>query len=80
MTDSEKFAELTLPAVDFKIVRCALMDGTPVAYVQEESGIRVTLPEGVRTTKDEPDVIVVMTADREIVFKKDSNIYFTGKE
>ena len=80
VTDSEKFAELTLPAVDFKIVRCALMDGTPVAYVQEESGIRVTLPEGVRTTKDEPDVIVVMTADREIVFKKDSNIYFTGKE
>lgn len=80
VTDSEKFAGMVLPAVEFGVTGCCLMDGTPVEYAQDENGIRITLPEGVKTTEDEPDIIVVLKADREIDFKKDSNIYFTGKE
>lgn len=80
ITDSMRFAGMTLPVSDYTVTQCGTMDGEPVSFTQDASGIRIVLPEGLTTTKEEPDVIIEMTTDRKIEFKKDSDIYFTGKE
>ena len=80
ITDSMRFAGMTLPVSDYTVTQCGTMDGEPVSFTQDASGIRIVLPEGLTTTKEEPDVIIEMTTDRKIEFKKESDIYFTGKE
>lgn len=80
ITDTEKFAGTAIPDAGFRIMECHTMDGRNIAFAQDENGIRVELSEDLKTTPDEPDIIIVMTAEHEIEYKKDSDIYFTGKE
>ena len=77
ITDSMRFAGMTLPVSDYTVTQCGTMDGEPVSFTQDASGIRIVLPEGLTTTKEEPDVIIEITMARKIEYQKDSRINFT---
>lgn len=73
--DTKEFAKVTLPNIPYKIIS-ASYKGTDVAFVQDENGVKVTLPENLAK---EPDTIIVLTVDGEVQ-PKEEDIHFTGKE
>ena len=75
--DSKAFAAVNLPAIDERVVACNILNGAPCEFIQDESGIRLILPDGL---PDAPDIIVKLEMDRGIVRAEQEQIYFTGKQ
>lgn len=73
--DVKKFADVSFPALDKKIISCKL-DGEEIDFKQDEKHVKINLPI---TESHEPDVIVTLTLDTPLEFKKSAEIYFTGK-
>lgn len=75
--DREKFAGTTLPGVEGRILSCTTYEGAPCSFTQEESGLRIALPEGL---EPQVDTIIKLTFAAEFEKPVHQKIYFTGKE
>lgn len=73
--DREAFADCTLPLEGYRVLECTY-GGEKIPYTQEESSLRVMLPEGLPR---QADTIVKLRVDRPVEPKKDAEVYFTGK-
>jgi len=49
-------------------------------FEQGEEGLRITIPQGRKTTPQDPDCIVVLELDGKVPQKEENEVYFTGKE
>ncbi len=58
--DTEKFNELTLPPIQETILSANLLDSREIDFIQNETGIKINLPQAT-TDKKEIDVIVKLT-------------------
>ena len=79
--DTAAFAGRRLPDPGVRIRRCYLLgteEDTP--FEQGEEGLRITLPQGRKTTPQDPDCIVVLELDGKVPQKEENEVYFTGKE
>ena len=75
--DVPRFANITLPALhDEMIVSAQLLNGEKCKFSQDDSGIRITLPN----VPNAPDTIVKLTMNKPIIRTENEEIYFTGKE
>lgn len=43
--NAKAFAGMKLPSVPQRIDRCSLLDGTPIRFEQDESGVAIHVPE-----------------------------------
>ena len=84
--DPQVFSRLALPPVDGlpSIKKAVLLhenggEACQLALTQDETGVRVSLPEGARVTDREPVLVVRLTAEGEVHGRRDEDIYFKGK-
>ena len=73
--NTEEFAKVTLPNIPYKILS-ATYKGSQVSFIQDEKGVKVSLPENL---VKEPDTIIVLTTETQVQ-PKEEDIHFTGKE
>lgn len=76
ITDLDAFREMKLPAIEYNI-KSVTYKNQPLEFVQDESGITITIPDSM---EKEADNIIYITTDTAVKTKKQADIYFTGKE
>jgi alpha-L-fucosidase len=75
--DKKEFDKIVLPAIEQKILSCETFDGKPCGYSQDDTGIKIVLPQNL---PEQPDTILKLTLDSEVEIAPRERIYFTGKE
>lgn len=76
ITDLDAFRGMKLPAIEYNI-KSVTYKNQPLEFVQDESGITITIPDSM---EKEADNIIYITTDTAVKTKKQADIYFTGKE
>lgn len=66
IVDAAKFVGMTLPAVNYRFVKCHTLDGRQIPFKQDETGVRLSLPEDL-VANAPVDLVLRLVAEKPIV-------------